>query len=232
MNFISRLFGRPGRCSGTHGGPDTWTGNTGKNTDLKKCPFVIFDTELSGLDKRKDFIVSIGALKMDGALINMSSEYYRLIKPEAGMTKKSIEIHGITPGELEEKPDMDAILPDFLDFIKDSILVGHFLNIDIMFINREIKKRYHCSLANPGIDTHDIHEWLCSNSDEFRRHYRGGSSKTDLFSVAGQCGIPVTQAHNAMSDAYITAQLFQKFLFFLHTEGVQKLGELLTIGRA
>jgi DNA polymerase III epsilon subunit family exonuclease len=169
---------------------------------------------------------------MTGGTIHISKEFYRMVKPEGEMTNKNIEIHGITPGELEKKENIDAVLPDFLNFIRDSVIVGHFVNFDIDFINTALKKVYGSRLANLAVDTHTLHEWLYENSSKFKKHYRGGSVKTDLFSVAGRYGITIDSAHNALNDAFVTAQLFQRFLYFLDAEGVQTVGELLDIGRA
>ena len=211
---------------------DTWTGAVIKSTAIEKCPFVVFDTELSGLDSRKDFIVSIGALKMTGGTVHISNQFYRLIKPAGEMTRKSVEIHGITPEELKKKERLESVLPDFLEFIRDTVLVGHFINIDLAFMNRALKNCCHSKITNPALDTHSIHEWLYENGVEFRKHYHGGSTRTDLFSIAQRYGITIDTAHDSLNDAYITAQLFQRFLFFLHSEGMEKLGELLDIGRA
>jgi len=203
-----------------------------KKTPISECPFVVFDTELSGLNVNKDFIVSVGAVKMTGSIIHISREFYRLVRPSGEMSKKSVEIHGIMPAELSDQECMDKVLPDFMEFISDSVLVGHFVNIDIKFINRAMKQIYSGKLTNFAADTHSIHEWLYENGTDFRKHYRGGSPKTDLFSLASHYGITLNSAHDALIDAFITAQLFQKFLYFLHAEGMQTLGELLDIGRA
>lgn len=211
---------------------DTLSGIITKATPITECPFVVFDTELSGLDSRKDFIVSIGAIKMTGRTINISEEFYRLIKPGGEMHKRSVEIHGLTPGELENQKNIDAVLPGFLDFIKDSVLVGHFINIDLKFMNKALKNKYMNKLGNPALDTHRIHEWLYENGVAFKKHYRGGSTKTDLFNVAQRYGIAIDSIHNALNDAFITAQLFQRFLYFLHADGMHTLDELLDIGRA
>jgi DNA polymerase III epsilon subunit family exonuclease len=218
--------------SGKYENPETWSGEVSGETLLDKCPFVVFDTELSGLNPGKDFIVSIGALKMTGKTIKISQEFHRFIKPAGEITKKSVEVHGITPGELEHEEAIDKVLPDFLEFIRESVLVGHFVNIDINFVTRALKKMNKGKLENPAVDTHTIHEWLYENGAEFKRHYSGGSAKTDLFSIADRYGIPVDTAHDALNDAFITAQLLQRFLFFLDAEGIQKLNELQEIGRA
>ncbi len=230
-NFLNKLTAK---TKHTQNGKktDTWSGAVRKNSPLSECPFVVFDTELSGLDPRKDFIISIGAIKMTGGTIHINKEMSRLVRPEGEMSKKNVEIHGITPGELEEKESLEAVLPDFLDFIKDSVLVGHFINIDIKFMNRALKKIYSMKLANPALDTHSIHEWLYENGVAFKKHYHGGSTKTDLFSVSQRYGITVDTAHDALNDAFVTAQLFQRFLYFLHAEGMHTLNDLLDIGRA
>ena len=229
-DFFQRVTGKKKAQDDTH--KELWSGSIQKHTLISECPFVVFDTELSGLDAGKDFIVSIGALKMTGGTIHISSEFYRLIRPAGEMSKKSVEIHGIIPSELKDEDDLDAILPDFLDLITNSVLVGHFINIDLKFVNTALKKRGSKKLSNPALDTHTLHEWLFENGTEFRKHYPGMTDKTDLFSVARRYGITIDTAHNAMNDAFITAQLFQKFLYFLHAEGMHTLNDLLTIGRA
>lgn len=231
MNFISDYFHKAKKTKESKA-DDTWSGDIKKSLPIRECPFVVFDTELSGLDPRKDFIVSVGAIKMTGKTINISKEFYRLVKPAGMMTNKNIEIHGITPGELEKQESMDAVLPDFLDFIRDAVLVGHFVNIDINFMNAALEQVHNTKLANPALDTYDIHEWLYKNGVEFKRHYQGGSTSTDLFSIAQQYGITIDTAHDSLKDAFVTAQLFQKFLYFVQAEGVRTLDDLLDIGSA
>lgn len=210
----------------------TWTGTITKDTQITQCPFVVFDTELSGLDPVNDFIVSIGAVKMTGGIIHINKEFYRLIKPVGELTKRNIEIHGIMPEELKSQEDLELVLPEFLEFIRDSVLVGHFVHIDLKFLNRATKQLYGRRLINPAIDTHNLHEWLCENGREFRRHYRGVSNKTNLFAIAQRYGIAIESTHNALNDALMTALLFQRFIYFLCAEGINTLGELLDVGRA
>jgi DNA polymerase-3 subunit epsilon len=211
---------------------NTWTGKISKNTPFVDCPFVVFDMELSGLDAKKDFIISIGAIKMTGSTINISKEFYRMIKPSGTLSRENVAIHGMTPSELENQEDIDKVLPAFLEFIADSVLVGHFVNIDLKFINKHLKRRGLQKLSNPALDTHSIHEWLSENGQEFRKHYHGSSGKTDLFSIAKRYDITIDTLHNALSDSFVTAQLFQKFLYFLHAEGMHGLNEVIKIGRA
>jgi len=202
------------------------------NIRIDEASYVVFDTELSGLDPARDFIVSIGALKMTGGKIELGNEFYRLVKPAGEMTRKSVEIHGITPKELETARGLDEILPELIDYITDSVLVGHFVSIDMAFVNAALKVKYSKKLGNPAIDTGAVHEWLSDNGEAFRKRYRGGSEKTDLFSIANRCGITIDSTHNALNDAFITAQLFQRFIYYLEEGGIHSLKDLLDIGKA
>jgi DNA polymerase-3 subunit epsilon len=211
---------------------NTWSGSVTQDTMIAECPFVVFDTELSGLNQHKDFIISIGAIKMIGGTIHLGKLFDRLIKPEGEMSGKNIVIHCLTPDELCEEDLIDNVMPGFLEFITDSVLMGHFIHIDLRFINRSLKRIYNTTLKNPAIDTYTLHEWLLQNGSEFKKHYRGASVNTDLFSVSERYGVTVNTAHNALNDAFITAQLFQRFIYFLDKIGVKTLKELIDIGRA
>lgn len=236
MNMVSSLLHKllPSSASGSAVADvaPTWTGVIGKDMPIEDCPFVVFDTELSGLNPRKDSIVSIGAVKMRGGSITADDEFYRLIRPFGKMTKKSVEIHGITPDELEHADKIKKVVQEFFEFIADAVLVGHFIHIDLRFLDSYLKKEFHSTLKNPAVDTHGLHGWLLENSSAFKKYFHGGSLKTDLFSVAEQYGIPVSLSHNALYDAFITAQLFQRFMHFLEPHGIKTLGDLLDIGRA
>ncbi len=209
----------------------TWTGKITNDTEISQCPFVVFDTELTGLNRRCDSIISIGAVKMTGKTIHAGSRFYRLVKPDCEMARDNVVIHRITPGELAEQKPIEEVLPDFLSFIQDSVIAGHFVHIDTDFINRSMKTIYGKKLKNPAIDTYNIHEWLQENDSEFRRHYEGGSTKSDLFSMAKRYKVEFREAHNSLIDAYITAQLFQRFLCFIEKNGISKIKTLIQIGK-
>ena len=175
--------------------------------------------------------VSIGALRMKGGTIQPAVSFYRLVQPETELKRKSVTVHEITPTELLDAESLDEVLEEFIEFIGDAVLVGHFVHIDINFVDRALKDRYGVSLQNRAVDTASILEWLSDNDSRFVRHYRGVTTKKDLFSIAKKYGVPAEKAHNAFFDAYVTAQLFQIFLFFLCESGVKRLKDLLIVGK-
>jgi len=198
---------------------------------IENCNYVVVDTELTGLNPKKDSIVSIGAVRMKGGRIDLSDIFYRLINPSSAMKHESIIIHGITPSDVAQKPSIEGVLSDFIDFCGEDLMVGHFVTLDMDFINRQARRINGVPMKNHVIDTCSIHEWIRFNDGDFSRHYGGLSEELNLFALAKKYRIPFNNAHNAMSDAFITAQLFQRFLSFLPRFGVKTLKDLIRIGR-
>jgi len=193
--------------------------------------YVVVDTELTGLNRKKDSIVSIGAVRMKGGRIDLGDIFYHLVNPSSAMKHESIIIHGITPSEVAEKPSIDRVLSDFIDFCGEDVIVGHFITLDMDFINRQARRINGTPMKNPVLDTGSIHEWIRFNDGDFSRHYGGLAEELNLFSLAKKYRIPFNNAHNAVSDAFITAQLFQRFLSFLPRFGVKTLKDLIRIGK-
>jgi DNA polymerase-3 subunit epsilon len=191
--------------------------------------YVVVDTELTGLDPKRDSIVSIGAVKMSGKKISLGDSFYKLVKPQTSLTSDSVVIHGITPSEVEEKPDIESALPEFTAFCKGCVIVGHFVSLDMSFLQREIKKLGR-AFDMPVLDTYKIYEWIMGHDDRPRRDV-GGNGNKDLFTLAKKYGVEVSDAHNALIDAFITAQLFQRFLSRLPKLGVRTVKDLLRIGK-
>ena len=206
-----------------------------KNFDPKlsidQVDFVAFDTELTGLDFKRDSIISIGAVKLSGTTILPAKTFYRLVKPECELKSKSVVVHELTHSDLECAEDILDVVGDFVKFADNAVLIGHFVHIDLNFVNKVLKQNFGVSLKNSAVDTSTLHDWLYDNDSHFARHYKGMTMKSDLFSMARKYGVEGGKAHNAFSDAYITAQLFQRFVSFLPECGIRTLKELLKIAR-
>lgn len=199
---------------------------------IGETEFVVFDTELTGLDFKRDSIISIGAIKMSGAKIKPAHTFYELVKPQCDLKHESVVIHEITHTDLEGADCLEHVLDDFIAFIGDAVLVGHFVFIDTNFVSRAMKQTFGITLQNPALDTLSLHEYLYEYDSRMARLYNGMTVKSDLFSMAKKYGITIEKAHNAFHDAYVTAQLFQRFLYFLPGCGISTLKELITVGKS
>jgi DNA polymerase III subunit epsilon len=198
-------------------------------TPINEVRYVAVDTELTGLDENKDSIVSIGAMRMTGGRIDLGATFYRLVSPRTELTAASVVIHEIMPSEVVASPGIEPVLAEFLEFCGTDVLVGHFISIDIAFLNREMKRLRGHAIPNAVIDTFSIYEWLLKRqkcSDSFATPVAG----CRLYEISACFGIPVSGAHNAIMDAFATAQLFQRFLPLLIEAGAKDIEDLLKIG--
>jgi len=198
-------------------------------TPIREVGYVVIDTELTGLDERKDSIVSIAGVKMAGGRIDLENTFYRLVNPETELTAESVIIHEITPSEVVRKPAIREILSEFTRFCGQDIVVGHCVSLDLAFINREMKRIFGSSMKNQALDTSVMYEWIRKRVPS-RKDFPFSFSDSGLYDIAKYFGIPVNGAHNAVMDAFITAQVFQRFIPMLVEGGVRSIGDLLSLG--
>lgn len=196
---------------------------------ISAARFVVLDTELTGLDQRRDSLISIGAFRMTGGAIEVGTYFDRMMNPEREMNPKSVVIHGVTPSEVQNEPATKPILAEFWSYCKDAILVGHCIDVDMFYLNKELRVLHGRELSNPVVDTYSLYEWLVGKGI-LRPQKASGGASTALFAIAADLGISAAAAHNALSDAYTTAQIFQRFLSFFRREGITTIGALLRIG--
>lgn len=99
--------------------------------------FIAFDTETTGLEPKTDKIVEIGAVKFDR--LGPIGRFSVLINPGIPMPAEAAKVNGITDEMLQKQPAMEEVLPDFLSFIENGILVAHNAPFDLSFINAALK---------------------------------------------------------------------------------------------
>lgn len=228
--FLSSDGTGAGQADPHQGTPSPGRRSGGESQGLQDADFVVFDTELTGLKAKADSIVSLGAVKLRGRRILLGETFYGQVDPRTALTGRSVLIHGITPTEAAAYPGIDILLPQFLAFCGDALLAGHVVSIDLQFLNREMKELYGKPLGNRAVDTYKLSEWIKCRKEDHCAYHGGSPERGDLFSIAARYHIPVKHAHNALSDAFITAQLLQRLLGELPQFGIRTVDDLLRIG--
>ncbi len=178
------------------------------------CDYVVFDIETTGLSPNNDKITEIGAVKIkDGKIV---SEYSQLINPERKIPKKISQITGITDEMVYNKPTIKEVLPDFIKFINDSVLVAHNSSFDMGFITKQLKQ-LDCNLTinNAVLDTLQLTRELFTNLKSHK-----------LNKVADYLDINLKNHHRAVDDSKATAEIFLKCLSILKEKGVKKLEDV------
>ena len=151
--------------------------------------FVAVDTETTGLWALSNRIVEIGAVKF--RLGEEKTETFQsLINPGSPMPLEVIAIHHITDEMVKDSPHALEVLPRFLEFLGDSMLVAHNAPFDISFIGCELDRNKLPLPESTVYDTVDI----------FHRLFPGFPSYS-LLSLVHAFRIAETQEHRALADA-------------------------------
>ncbi|MCW8895384.1 3'-5' exonuclease [Sulfurimonas sp.] len=166
--------------------------------------YVVFDTETTGLDPKKDELLSIGAVKVKGNKIIISETFEVLIRNSGKINPKSIEIHQIRPCDLENAKVMDLAIKEFLHFIGSRPLVGYYLEFDVAMINKYTKPMLGITLPNKMIEVSEIY------FDKNVSLIPQGNIDLRFDTILKKCEVPDMGAHNAVNDAIMTAMIYLK----------------------
>lgn len=192
--------------------------------------YAVIDSELTGLDPRRDAIVSLGGLRIAAGRIVLADRFYEEVQPTSALTASSIVLHGITPEDVRGRPGIGAVLEAFSAFCATDILIGHFIEIDLGFLREAYAKAGLPPIANPVLDTWPLYDWLSSRTPDGDGPGLPRLQDPRLPMLAQALGVPGRAEHNALGDAFVTAQVFQRLLRRLARWGVTTTAHLLRIG--
>jgi DNA polymerase-3 subunit epsilon len=165
---------------------------------------VVFDTETSGLNPKKDEILSIGAVIVKGNKIIASQKFSLFIKPTKQVSEESIKIHKIRNVDLENAIEAHEAIERFLHFIGSRTLVGYYLEFDVAMINKYVQPWLGITLPNPQIEVSGLYH--------DKKIALIPDSVIDLrFDVIMKAlDLPVFGKHDALNDAMMTAMMYLK----------------------
>lgn len=191
--------------------------------------YVVIAAELTGLDLQKDSLLSIGAIRMEGSRIELGKTFYKALKPKSISRLKNLITNSNIQADKEQKPDIEEILKEFADFCGKDTLVGHSVFVGMNFLDKAAGKIISPVIFNPMLDISLIYEFLKENHPALKRllSYTGDSS---LSALARRFGISVGGPQNALKEALIAAQLFQRFIHLLLSMGINKMEDMEKIG--
>ena len=167
---------------------------------VHEASFCVLDLETTGLDMANDVIINIGAIKLKKGKITKIFEAYT--KPPIPIPALSTEFHGMVDDMFEDKPVIGEVLPEFLQFVGDSVIVGHHINFDIQMLHRHLKEIYDVGITNTvWLDT----MFLYQLAHEDQTHQ-------PLDHLLERYCVQCDQRHTALGDVVATAKVFVKIM--------------------
>ena len=180
--------------------------------------FVVFDIETTGFSAEADRIIEIGAVKVEKGQI--TEKFSTFVNPKRPIPFRITELTSITDDMVINAPEIEVVLPQFLEFVGDAVLVAHNASFDVGFIEQNCK--------NQGLDT----QFTSVDTVALGRVLLPSLSKYKLDVVAKALGISLENHHRAVDDAGATAKIFVKFIEMLRErdiydlKGINKFGHL------
>ena len=176
-------------------------------SDYREIEFVALDLETTGLDSSRDEILSIGLISLKAGRIELATAEHYLVTPMRSIPERSAIIHRITDDTAAGGNELAAVMPSVFSRLCGRVLLGHHVGIERAFLDGACRRLYGSGFLIPLADTEFLtHRWL-----EQRGHTFAGSDLR-LHALRERYGLPRYGAHNALTDALATAELFCAFI--------------------
>lgn len=171
--------------------------------DYRDVEYVAVDLETTGLDARRDQILSIGWVLLTGNRIRLDTASHRLLRVAGDIPAASAVIHQITDDESAAGLELAAALPDLLQDLAGRVMIAHHARVELSFLGAACKRLWGKGLLVRTVDTQTI----------ARRQLERGQvafkgSDLRLHALGERYNLPRYGAHNALSDALAAAELF------------------------
>lgn len=178
--------------------------------------YVVFDLETTGFSPMQNRIIEIGAVKVTaGEIVDRFSSF---VNPDVPIPFHIEKLTGINDSMVLSAPLIAEILPEFLAFCGDAILVAHNAGFDMSFVIENAKSL--------GIDT----VFTYVDTVTLARVLLPNHAKYTLDAVAKILGVSLENHHRAVDDAAATAEIFVRFLSMLREEKIENLEQVNEMG--
>ena len=174
--------------------------------------FVVFDLETTGFSATKNKIIEIGAVKVVNGSI--TERFSTFVNPKVPIPYEIEQLTHITDDMVLDAPMIHEILPQFMEFCQNAVMVAHNADFDMSFI------RHNCDLLGlecekTVLDTVALARVLLPSLNRFK-----------LNTIAKALNISLENHHRAVDDAACTAEIFTKFVEMLRERGIETMENL------
>jgi DNA polymerase-3 subunit epsilon len=203
------------------GSPVRRPARSARRVSWRRATFASLDFETTGLDYRRDEIVSFGVVPVASGRVILRRATRRLVAPAVPMSAASVRVHQLLPGELRSAPELAVARKELAAALEGRFVLAWFADVEIAFLarifgdgRRSWRRRTidvrRLAIAVEGLDP---------------------NSRMTLSAAAGRLGVPVASPHDALDDALVAAQLFLVLADRLERAGAGTVADLLALTR-
>ena len=178
----------------------------GQDTPLAELRLLAVDIETTGLDPRRDRVLSIGWLPVDGGRIELGGVGRVVVRDVGGAAGvgQSATVHGLTDDRLAAGEPLEDAVARLLAALAGRVLLAHFARIETQFLAAVCERAWGAGMPCVVVDTFELE----------RRVVAGGwgaepaRGALRLWTARERRGLPVYRAHEALTDALACAELY------------------------
>ena len=163
---------------------------TSKKTQCEELVIVALDLETTGLDPKRDHILSYGLVEIQHMTVRLGTSRHQLISIDGQIPEESAVIHQITDDQAATGISIEAALPELLSRLAGKVMLVHYASIEQNFINAACKKLYGAPFMIPTIDTLVLAQRLFE-----RRNHTVQTGDLRLFNLRPRYNLPNYKAH-------------------------------------
>lgn len=180
---------------------------------LNNTPILALDFETTGLNAKTDQILSVGHIAIDSFEILLASAYHQIICTQGNLKEEGVVIHQITDDIKSQGQGVEEVIEKLLQAMAGKVVLVHFAQIERNFLQYTCKKLYGMAPVFPIIDT-----LVLARKRLDQRTALYSPNDLRLFNLREKHKLPRYKAHNALSDALATAELFLAEIELKHSK--------------
>lgn len=171
---------------------------------LAELPLLALDLETTGLDLKRDRVLSAGFVPVDGLRIDLSGARHLVVRDEGGVGQ-SATVHGLTDDVVAAGEPLEDVVAAVLEALRGRALLAHFARIEVGFLDAVCRQRWGTGMPCVVVDTLDLERRAHSNPWGPPADVAGGLR---LFRARERRGLPQYKAHHALVDALACGELY------------------------
>ncbi len=172
--------------------------------------WVAIDCETTGLNRRTDEIIAVGAVRIVGQRILTSQRLELLVRPDKEVPADSVRIHRLRSRDVAQGLPLDEAMRQLLHFIGSRPLVGYYLEFDVAMLNRAVWPLLGMGLPQQRLEVSAMYyEYKFKQLPPYQQ-FDNAHIDLRFATLMDDLALPQREAHDALNDAVMAAMAFVK----------------------